>query len=288
MYPVIPMPVFLILFIVSMVFCCIGFKRFIWFISVGYGLSAAGIGAAMFVMALIRGGSSVIFLIQCLLFVVYGVRLGGFLLARELKNAGYKAKMNEIGVNAKTPIFVSVFMWLYCGAIYLCQAGAACYRFANGFDAAPNAALYIGVAVSAIGIVLEAIADKQKSAQKAKNPKMPAMEGLFKMCRCPNYFGEILFWTGIIISGIGGVKGAQWIIAILGYVEIVGVMFSGAKRLETRHIKNYGSDPAYNAYADKTPILIPLLPIYHMTSAEAIARDEAKKAAKKAAGKAKK
>lgn len=279
-----PMPVFAILFAVSLLFCCIGFKRFIWFISVGYGLSAAGIGLALIVLQFVYKQFSVAFLLQGVLFVVYGVRLGGFLLIRELKNAGYKAKMQEIGVNAKTPIFVSVFMWLYCGVIYVFQAAGPCYRLANEATA-PNAALWIGVAVSAVGIVLEAIADKQKSAQKAKNPNLPAMEGLFKLCRCPNYFGEILFWTGAFVSGIGAVQGTQWIIAVIGYVEIVGVMFSGAKRLETRHIKNYGKLKAYNAYADKTPILIPLLPIYHMTSPEKIAQEEAKKAAKKAAKK---
>lgn len=262
--PLFKMPEFLILLIVSLALCCIGFKRFVWFMSIGYGLSAAGIGAALLVMALIRGDYSVIFLIQCLLFVIYGIRLGGFLLVRELKNKGYRAKLEEIGANTAPPIFVSIFMWIYCGAIYVCQAAGPCYRFANGFASKPNVCAYIGVAISAIGILLEATADKQKTAQKAKNPDMPAMEGLFKLCRCPNYFGEILFWTGNIISGIGAVQGAQWIVAIIGYVEIVGVMFSGAKRLEKRHIKNYGSKPEYNAYADKTPILIPFLPIYHM------------------------
>lgn len=279
--PLFKMPEFAILFAASLLFCCIGFKRFIWFISVGYGLSAAGIGLTLFIMSLVKGETSVIYLIQCVLVIVYGIRLGGFLLARELKNKSYQAKMDSIGMNTKTPIFVSFFMWLYCGFIYVCQAGTACYRLVNGFASQPNAAVYIGVIISAIGIILEAAADKQKSAQKGKNPGMPAMEGLFRLCRCPNYFGEILFWTGVFISGFGAVKGVQWIIAILGYVEIVGVMFSGAKRLETRHIKNYGDKPEYNAYADKTPILIPFLPLYHMTTPEKIKAEEEKKAAKK-------
>lgn len=275
------MPEFAILFVVSLLFCCIGFKRFVWFMSVGYGLSAAGIGAALLVMALVKGQVSAIYLVSCALLVVYGVRLGGFLLVRELKNKSYQKKMNEIGMNAKTPIFVSAFMWLFCGFLYICQTAPACYRLMNGFAAQPNIWAYIGAVVSAVGIVLEATADKQKSAQKEKNPGMPAMEGLFRLCRCPNYFGEILFWTGVFLSGIGAVKGAQWIVAVFGYIVIFGIMLSGAKRLETRHIKNYGSKPEYNAYADKTPILIPFLPIYHVTTPEKIKAEEAKKAAKK-------
>ena len=81
----------------------------------------------------------------------------------------------------------------------------------------------------------------------------------------------------MLLSG-GGV---QWIVAVFGYIVIFGIMVSGAKRLETRHIKNYGSKPEYNAYADTTPILIPFLPIYHVTTPEKIKAEEAKKAAKK-------
>ncbi len=76
--------------------------------------------------------------------------------------------------------------------------------------------MYIGCAVSMLGLVLEAAADKQKSAQKEKTPDMPAMKGLYTLCCCPNYFGEILFWTGAVISGIGSLKGGQWIIALTG------------------------------------------------------------------------
>ena len=119
--------------------------------------------------------------------------------------------------------------------------------------------------VSVIGILLESAADRQKSAQKQARPDMVATEGLFKMCRCPNYFGEILFWAGVFISGLSTYATiGQWITAIVAYICIVFIMFNGAQRLEKRQIVRYGSDAEYNAYADKTPIIIPLLPIYHL------------------------
>ena len=52
--------------------------------------------------------------------------------------------------------------------------------------------------------------------------------------------------------------------AIIAYICIVFIMFNGAQRLEKRQMGRYGDDPEYNAYADKTPIIIPLLPIYHL------------------------
>ena len=38
------MSVFLMTFIIALVFSAIGFKKYVWFISIGYGLSVAAIG----------------------------------------------------------------------------------------------------------------------------------------------------------------------------------------------------------------------------------------------------
>ncbi len=265
-------------FVVALVCCSIGFKRFVWFMSVGYGLASAGIGLTMLIVSLTQG-FNFLYIVQSILFMVYGIRLGGFLLVRELKNESYRKKMAEVGGDVKVPFFVAIIMWLMMGAMYVCQSAGPIYRLLNG--ASNNTFLTIGIIISLIGIIIEGLADKQKGEAKKNNPNMPAMDGLYKMCRCPNYFGEILFWTGSIISGIGAVDGKQWILVVLGYVLIVVVMMSGAKRVETRHIKHYGDKKEYNDYADKTPLIIPLIPLYHLTSKEKIDAEEAKKKAKK-------
>ena len=54
----------------------------------------------------------------------------------------------------------------------------------------------------------------------------------------------------------------------MGYLGIVYIMFSGARRLEIRQNRNYGADPAYQAYIAKTPILVPFLPIYSVEKYE--------------------
>ena len=41
-------------------------------------------------------------------------------------------------------------------------------------------------------------------------------------------------------------------------------MFNGAQRLEKRQLSRYGNNPEYKAYAEKTPIILPLIPIYHL------------------------
>ena len=75
---------FWILFVVAMVISSVGFKRFVWFISIGYGFSVAGVGLTMIV--LFFKDLSVATLVMNLLFTVYGCRLGGYLLIRERRS----------------------------------------------------------------------------------------------------------------------------------------------------------------------------------------------------------
>lgn len=255
-----------IFFALSLLVCLCGFKKYVYFMSIGYGFSVAIIGAAMAVLGLTGAyaGMSLAHYIQFALFVIYGFRLSGFLLIREIKNAAYRKTLEEAtGDESKMPIFVKVVMWLTMGVLYTAQTSGVAFRLFNG--AGSSAFQWIGIAISAFGIGLEAIADQQKSQQKAKRPDMVAMDQLYRIVRCPNYFGEILFWTGVTVSALDCLVGVgQWITVIIAYILIVFIMFNGAQRLEKRQMARYGNNPEYKAYADKTPIIIPLLPIYHL------------------------
>jgi steroid 5-alpha reductase family enzyme len=255
-----------IFFALSLLVCLCGFKKYVYFMSIGYGFSVAIIGAAMIVMSIIGlyPAVSVAHYIQFALFIIYGFRLSGFLLIREIKNAAYRKTLAEAtGDESKMPIFVKVAMWLTMGVLYTAQTSGVAFRLFNGVDA--TVCQWVGIGISAFGILLEAIADQQKSKQKAERPDMVATKQLYKIVRCPNYFGEILFWTGVTVSALDCLQGVgQWITVIIAYILIVFIMFNGAQRLEKRQMARYGDNAEYKAYADKTPIIIPLLPIYHL------------------------
>lgn len=259
-----------ILFAVCAVMCAVGFYKFVYFLSIGYGFAVAGGGIAIFIMYLVNPSATPVWivLIQMALFIAYGARLSGFLLVREFKNISFKktdvakdtlAKNNE----KKMPIFVLATIWVSVSVLYVAQVSPMLFRYDN---ASTDMVLpVVGFAVSVFGLILESIADQQKSAQKKKRPDMVATQGLYKIVRCPNYLGEIIFWTGIFISGITTYATVgQWITAILAYICIVYIMFNGAQRLEKRQMIRYGESVEYNTYANKTPIIIPLLPIYHL------------------------
>jgi len=260
-----------ILLAVCAVACAVGFYKFVYFLSIGYGFAIAFGGIAVFVMYLIAPTATPLWivLVQMALFIAYGARLSGFLLVREFKNATFKkteVAKDTLAKNGekKMPVFVLATIWIFVSVLYVAQVSPMLFRYSN--DGMTDYIVpVIGFAVSVLGLVLESIADKQKSAQKKARPDMVATKGLYRICRCPNYLGEITFWKNVFISGITAYANAgQWVVAVLAYVAIVFIMFNGAQRLEKRQMERYGDNEEYNAYANKTPIIIPLLPIYHL------------------------
>lgn len=245
---------------IAMLCCSMGFKKYIWFISIGYGFAIAGIGLANLII--FRSALDIGTIILNVLLFGYGCRLGGYLLYRELKMASYNKNMvGEIKDGSDMKMGPKIALWVSTSILYLCETAPVIYRLSNGIKS--DAVTFVGAAILVLGIVLESASDLQKSAAKKKNPNRWCDEGLFKMVRCPNYFGEMLIWTGVLVSGVTAIKGAgQWIVALLGYLGIVYIMFSGARRLEIRQNKRYGKNPEYQKYVKTVPILVPLLPIY--------------------------
>ena len=250
---------FWLLFGVCMLVSAIGFKNYVWFISLGYGFSIAAEGLAM----LFLYGQTLTLgtILCCVLFILYGCRLGGYLAYREIKSGSYKKNMvGEIKDGKTVPFGVKIAIWVTCALLYVTQIGGVFYRMVN--EALDNAAVFIGAAVMLLGVSLETAADIQKNKAKKVNPRRFVDTGLYRIVRCPNYLGEMIFWTGVLISGIGAVTGWQWIIVAIGYIGIIFVMFSGARRLEIRQDKNYGTDPEYQKYVTTVPILLPFVPLY--------------------------
>ena len=253
------MPLLYVL-IAALIVSAIGFKKYVWFISIGYGFSIAAIGVLL--LCLYGGAADAGLIIACVLFILYGCRLGGYLTYRELKSSAYNKKMKaEIKDGKGMPVIAKCGIWVSAALLYACEVSPVLFRLTNGKGT--DGWVTAGVIIMAAGLVLETAADLQKSAAKKVNPKRFVDTGLYKIVRCPNYFGEMTFWTGVFITGICSNTGVwQWAAALLGYLGIIYVMFGGARRLEMRQDRTYGDDPEYWAYKNKTPIMVPLIPLY--------------------------
>ncbi len=247
------------LLILALIISAIGFYKYVYFISLGYGFSIAGLGVLLLV--LYRDSLTLGTVLCSGLFILYGLRLGGYLLIRELQSAAYNSKMKTEIKDGKTmPFGVKCAIWVTCALLYMLQVIPVFYRFSNGSGS--DTWTYAGAGIMLFGLVFETVADMQKQAAKKINPKRFCDQGLYRIVRCPNYLGEMIFWTGVLVSGASILTGWQWVLALVGYLGIVFVMFSGARRLELRQNRNYGQDPEYQAYVKSVPIMVPFIPLY--------------------------
>lgn len=252
-----------ILLAVSLAASAVGWKYFIYFFSLGYGLGIAALSLTLVIM--FAGAVTLPTALLCAVLFIFGCRLGGYLFLREKKAAAYRKILRDPSLQQKKPLGVVVMVWLFCALLYVGQVSPVAFRLANTASGAQvsNLWAWIGAVVMACGVCLEAGADAQKSAAKKINPKRFVDTGLFKIVRCPNYLGELVIWTGALVSGFGAnLDFWQWVIVLAGYIGIVYVMFSGARRLELRQDSVYGEDPEYQEYIKKTPIMLPLVPLY--------------------------
>lgn len=76
----------------------------------------------------------------------------------------------------------------------------AYYIFNNTID--HNVLLIFGFIVMIVAAVIQFISDHQRRMFKKELNKGSLKEGLWKYSRHPNYFGEVLFWIGLFISGL--------------------------------------------------------------------------------------
>jgi steroid 5-alpha reductase family enzyme len=259
----------LILLAVSLAVSGLGWIYFIYFFSIGYGF---GVSALAVTLAIVfKDVLTLPTALLCAVMFIFGCRLGLYLLTREKRSTEYRKILYGPDAAKKKPLFVVIVVWIFCALLYVGQVSPVAFYLANSAEGAPvnEVWTWIGAVMMAIGVLLESVADAQKKAAKKINPKKFVTTGLYKVVRCPNYLGELVIWTGSFIVCFGACCSVwQWIIAAIGYIGIVYVMFSGARRLEVRQAVTYGADPEFQEYIKKTPILLPFVPIYSVAKYE--------------------
>jgi steroid 5-alpha reductase family enzyme len=122
---------------------------------------------------------------------------------------------------------------------------------------------FSGAAVWLTGLLIEAAADAQKSAFRAKeeNRGRFVASGLWRYSRHPNYFGEMLVWWGLFLYAVPFLDGAAFaVVAGPVFITLLLLFVSGIPPLERSADEKYGQDAAYREYKRRTSILVPLPP----------------------------
>ena len=110
-----------------------------------------------------------------------------------------------------------------------------------------------------LGFLLEAVADWQKFKFKLGHPNAFCCVGLWKICRHPNYLGEIICWWSLAL--LISVKCAGWghLIWISPiWITLLLLKISGIPPLEMAWEEKYGKDADFQIYLQKTSRLSPL------------------------------
>jgi steroid 5-alpha reductase family enzyme len=219
-----------------------------------------GLGFAItsWVLALTIDGDSTRQILLAVMVGVWGVRLGGYLAKRNIGHGEdwrYKAMRKKKGPKFGVISLVTVFglqgvlMWVVSLPV----------QFGNADDTPGVGPIAVmGIIVWFTGLTFEAVGDMQLARFK-KNPDNAGKvmdQGLWRLTRHPNYFGDALLWWGI---GLVGAETGSGVIGLIGplVMTVFLLRVSGVPMLERSLMKRR---EGYADYVARTSGFIPRPP----------------------------
>lgn len=190
--------------------------------------------------------------------VVWALRLGSFLFLR-VKQDGSDGRFDAIKPDFPRFLMTWTLQGLWVVLTLACALAAMTSKAPGPLDAFAA----IGGVLWAGGFAVEVLADRQKRVFRADpaNAGRFITSGLWAWSRHPNYFGEILLWTGVAIVAFPALEGAQLATLVSPlFVYLLLTRVSGVPMLEARAKRRWGNDASYLAYKSRTPVLFPRPP----------------------------
>lgn len=189
------------------------------------------------------------------LVVIWAARLGTFLF-RRIRKAGKDARFDEI----KPSFLRFLSTWTLQGLWVTLTLASALAAITTTTRKDLSLFALLGLLVWLLGFAFEATADAQKSRFRADpvNKGKFIHTGLWAWSRHPNYFGEIVLWIGVALIALPVLRGWQWATLISPvFVALLLTRISGVPMLEKRADEKWGGQEDYEAYKERTPVLIP-------------------------------
>ena len=190
--------------------------------------------------------------------ILWALRLGVFLTAR-LRSVGFDRRFRSI----KPDLATFLMTWTLQGLWVALSLAPGLAAITSPNQPPADAFLWVGLLVWAFGYLIEVVADEQKRAFR----RVPENEGrfidtgLWAWCQHPNYFGEIVLWTGVAIMAFPVLEGWQHVTLISPvFVWLLLTRISGVRMLDASAKRRWGDDPEYVAYRRVTPVLVPRPP----------------------------
>ena len=208
---------------------------------------------AIFYTLYVTGSNNLSDLIIVACVAVWAIRLGSFLFMR-IHKAGEDRRFRTIKPNFTRFLMTWTLQGMWVSMCLLCVLTA----LSSYSGVIMNSIFFIGLMVFILGLSIEIIADYQKTVfrRNIENKDKFITTGLWSLSRHPNYFGEILLWTGVAVMSISSLQGLQYITLISPiFVYILLVYISGIRMLEDQAKKKWGHLDSFKEYLKNTPRL---------------------------------
>ena len=192
------------------------------------------------------------------LVAIWALRLGTFLTLRVRREGGDR-RFNTI----KNSFATFLMTWTLQAVWVTVTFGPGLAAMVSDEPGSIDGFLIAGTVIWIVGFSIEVSADNQKRRfrQSPTNASRFIESGLWRWSRHPNYFGEILLWSGIAICAFPALQGWQYVTLISPvFVWLLLTKISGIRMLEASAQKRWGDDPEYIRYVSNTPMLIPKPP----------------------------
>lgn len=214
-------------------------------------------------------------LIATITALLYGLRLSLFIYIREntveSKRQQFEA-MNKTPVLKRTPLAMGVsllYAFMMSPVLFALRSASSTGSIIET-GSMKHTIQWVSVGVATFGMLLESIADQHKYQVKRQQNKAKQETKVFvgpttwsyKLCRHPNYLGEILHWIGLF--GVGsislGKSPVAWVSSLLGLYGILNIMFGASSRLDKKQNEMYSGQSVYEEWKTKvTSSLIPFI-----------------------------
>ena len=208
---------------------------------------------AVFYTLYVTGSNNLSDLIIVACVALWAIRLGSFLFMR-IHKAGEDRRFRTIKPNFTRFLMTWTLQGMWVSMCLLCVLTA----LSSYSGVIMNSIFFIGLIVFILGLSIEIIADYQKTVfrRNIENKDKFLTTGLWSLSRHPNYFGEILLWTGVAVMSISSLQGLQFITLISPiFVYILLVYISGVRILEDQAKKKWGHLDSFKEYLKNTPRL---------------------------------
>lgn len=121
--------------------------------------------------------------------------------------------------------------------VFVASLGLFDVAFATQFS---SVLMLLGLLIGTVGVSLEFVADNQLAEfRRRPDPQTSDLldSGIWGVVRYPNYLGELMFWLGIAICGLGA-GGAWWVaigaVAMLGLFLFISIPMKDERMRERR------------------------------------------------------